>query len=147
MATAQILLNGTLTVTPTSVLGTVTSASQQGTIPSGSVQVPLSTSPNPKPSAKQTRGYKTSSSAFGTYAALSGVGASDNVATADTLWMRSDAPLQVQLTLQNLGGSGTVTSVVPLNGTMLLEFPFGGYCVGIEVAGAGDIEYIASGPA
>lgn len=146
MAVAQLLLNGTLTVTPSSVVGTVTSASQQGTIPSGTIQVPLAPSPNPKPSAKQARGYKSSASAYGTFVALSGVGAGDNVATADTLWMRSDAPLQVQLTVQTLGGSGTTTIVVPLYGTMLLEFPQGGYLVGIQVAGTGDLEYVASGP-
>jgi hypothetical protein len=149
VAVAQVLLGGTLTVSPPPVVGTTVSASTLGTIPGGTTQVALGTSPNPKPSAKQARGYKTNTSAFGTYVALSGVGATDNVTTADTLYLKSDAPLQVQLTVQNTfsGGGGTSTIVVPLYGTIILEFPAGGYCTAIAVAGNGDLEYVVSGPA
>jgi hypothetical protein len=146
MAAAQILLTGTLTLTPQSVQGTTTSVSAQGTIPAGTVQTGLATTPNPKNSAKQARGYKTNTSAYGTYVALSGVGATDNVTTADTVYIRTDGPVQVQLTIQNLGGSGTITSVVPVYGTFLWEAPSGGYCTGIAIAGAADVEYVVSGP-
>jgi hypothetical protein len=148
MATAQLILSGTLTLTPTAVVGTTTSVSPQGTVPAGTDQIPLVLTPNPKPSAKRANGNKLSTSAYGTFVAVSGIGATDNVQTADTLLVTTDAPLQLQLTLQNLaaGGVGTVTSVVSVYGTQLFQFPPAGLLVGLAAAGSGNLEYLASGP-
>jgi hypothetical protein len=147
VAANQIQLNGTLTQLPSSVVGTTTSVSPLGLIPAFTRQVALVTTPSPKQSAKCGGGNKTNSSAYGTYVTLSGLGATDDVTTADFLYLKTDAPMQVQLTLQNLGGSGTITSVVPVYGMMVLEFPPSGYLTGLSVAGAGDVEYMVSGPA
>jgi hypothetical protein len=147
MATAQLILSGTLTLTPQSVVGVTSSVSALGSVPGGTDQVPLALSPNPKPSAKRANGNKFSSSTYGTYVAVTGIGASDNVTTCDTLLVVSDAPIALQLTLQNLGGSGTITSIVPIQGMQLFQFPPGGYLVGLAAAGSGNLEYLASGPA
>jgi hypothetical protein len=127
-------------------VGTQTSASPGSALPAGTDQVPLTVTPSPKPSAKRANGNKYNSSAFGTYVPVSGIGASDNVTTCDTLIVTTDAPIALQLTLQNLGGSGTITSVVYAYGMQILQFPPGGYLVGLAAAGSGNLEYVLSGP-
>jgi hypothetical protein len=148
VATAQILLSGTLTITPTSVVGVMSSSSSAGGLPAGTDQIPLVTNPNPKPSAVRCNGNKRNSSALGTYVSLSGIGPTDNVTTADFLYVNTDAPMTLQLTLQNLvAGSGTITSVVSVYGPQVFQFPPGGYLTAVGASGNGNVEYLGSGPA
>jgi hypothetical protein len=70
------------------------------------------------------------------------------VTTADTLYLKSDAPVAVQLAMQNLlAGTGTTTSVVYVQGEVTMEFPAGGYLTGLAVQGVANVEWLASGPA
>jgi len=145
MAAAQIIWSGTLTITPTSVVG----ASPGGgfPIPGGTDQEPVLLQPNPKPSAVRAIGNKRNASALGTYVALSGVGSTDNVQTADFLYVVTDAPMVLRLTMQDLvAGTGTTQQLVQVEGPQVFNFPVRGYLVGIEASGAGNIAYLASGP-
>ena len=148
MGQAQLTLSGQVTVMPLTVTGTNAAVGPQGTLPAGTTQVPLSTTPSPKPSNRRAVGstYLSSPSAFQT---IRGVGAGDDVATADFLSVTSDAPVEVELTMQDYdaGGAGTTVSVVYLYGSMHLEFPSSGYLVGLRAKGAANLEYLISGPA
>ena len=81
------------------------------------------------------------------FAALSGVGTGQTVTKADTLYLRSNGPLLLQLTC--LDGTGTNTPdtpiVVPCAGLFLAEFSSGRELVAIEAKGSAQIEYLASG--
>ncbi len=145
MATRQLLLAGSITVSPQSVVGTTLSSSPLGTVPAGVTQIPFSATPSPKPSSRMGGGSKvlSSPSAFQT---ISGLGPTDDVTTADTIYVKSDAPIQLQLTMQNLIG-GTVVSVVNVYGTFWIELPPNGYATGLAAQGNANLEVIISGPA
>jgi hypothetical protein len=146
MAAAQIILSGTLTITPAAVVGTTSSAGPFP-VPSGTDQIPLCLQPQPKPSAVRCNGNRRIASVFGSFSAVSGIGATDNVTTCDTLLVTSDGPLQLQFTMQNLAGGSPIVSVVQINGTQLFQFPSGGYLTGLQAAGNANLEYLGSGPA
>ncbi len=146
MATRQLLLAGSITVSPQSVVGTTLSSSPLGTVPAGVTQIPFSATPSPKPSSRMGGGSKvlSSPSAFQT---ISGLGPTDDVTTADTIYVKSDAPIQLQLTMQNLGGGSPVVSVVNVYGTFWIELPPSGYATGLAAQGSANLEVIISGPA
>ena len=139
MAANIITLTGTLNQAPTVVVAA------QTTIPSTVRQIPLVTNPNPKQSAKCANGNKfvNSPSSFQT---LSGVGATDDVTTADFLWLKADAAIQLQLTQQNLNGGANITQIVNVLGNFMCEFPTGGLLLGVAIQGSANVEYLASGP-
>jgi len=148
MGQAQIIVSGTVTVMPLTVAGTTTSVSPQGSLPAGSVQIPLSTTPSPKPSNRRAVGsvYLQSPSSFQT---LHGVGTSENVTTGDFLLLTTDGPIQLQLTMQDYAaaGVGTTVSTVYVYGQLHLELPPSGYLVGLAAQGTANVEYTISGPA
>lgn len=147
MATRQLLLSGSITVSPQSVVGTTLAASANGTVPAGVTQIPFAATPSPKPSSRMGGGNKVlnSPSAF---QSISGLGPTDDVTTADVLFVKSDGPVQLQLTQQNLSTpGGFITSVVNLFGTTWIEFPSGGYLTLLSAQGACNLEVLISGPA
>lgn len=79
------------------------------------------------------------------YQALPGVGAAPAVTHADTLYFFSDAPILVRLTTDD-GAGGSVLSVLPVDGFVMLEFQAQKFLKLVEVQGASSIEYFASGP-
>ena len=145
MSTAQLILGGTITIAPPSVVGTTISASAVGTVPAGTTQVPLQLTPPTKQSGVQTHKKKTLSSPS-SFQVMTGIGATDDVTTADTLYLKADGPIQVQLTMQNPAGGSPIVSVIPLYGSLLLEFPTPGLLTGISLMGSCNVEMLASGP-
>jgi len=144
----QVLaLSGSLTASPPSVTGTTLQPTPAGFVPQGVSQTPLALNPSTKQSAVQTGLRHKSLSSPSSMQAISGLGTGGDVTTADTLYLKSDAPIQVQLTQQNLAGGSPVVSVVNLYGTLLLEFPPSGYLTGIEAQGTANLEILISGPA
>jgi hypothetical protein len=143
--TRQLLLSGTLTVTPPNVVGTPTSAFLSGFLPKGTSQIPISSTPSPKQSVKMSGGNKSvNASSFQT---ISGLGATDDVTTADTIYLESDAIMQVQITQQNPAGGSPIVAVLNLYGSMWVEFPATGYATGLAAQGVGNLEVLISGPA
>ncbi len=145
MSNAQLILGGTLTLAPPSVVGTTISASPIGTVPAGTTQIPVQLTPGTKQSGVQTHKKKTLNSPS-TFQVMTGIGATDDVTTADTLYLKVDGPIQVQLTMQNPAGGSPIVSVVPLYGTMMLEFPTPGLLTGLSLQGSCNVEMLASGP-
>lgn len=144
----QVLqLSGSLSVTPPSVTGTTLAASPNGTVPAGASQVPLVLNPPTKQSAVQTGIRHKSLNSSGGMQVISGLGTGDDVTTADTLYIKTDAPITLQLTTQNPAGGSALVSVVPLGGSAVWEFPFGGYLIGLSAQGVANLEILISGPA
>ena len=80
------------------------------------------------------------------FASVDAIGACGQVTQALTLLLRSPtAQVQVQLTCANPAGGSPIVAVVPLNGTMLLEFPANGYLQALAIMGSATIEYWAAG--
>lgn len=81
-----------------------------------------------------------------TFVAISGIGSSGEVTQATTLYLRTGTnQFLVQLTCSDPLGGGDRVSVIPVVGTMLLEFPSNGYLKGLSVSGSGSLEFWASG--
>jgi len=144
MATSQIIVSGTITQSPPPVTGTTIAASPVGTVPAGTTQIPILLTPSPKQSLKRASGNKVLSSPS-SFQTLSGLGSTDDVTNCDTLYLKCDANILVQLTVTNPAG-GTFVSTVSLYGTLIQEFATNAYLVGIALQGTANVEYIISGP-
>jgi hypothetical protein len=79
------------------------------------------------------------------YQTLPGVGAAPGVTHADTLYFFSDAPVLLRLTTDD-GAGGSVLSVLPVDGLVVLEFQAAKFLKLVEAEGTSPIEYFASGP-
>lgn len=80
----------------------------------------------------------------GAFIALSGVGSTDAVTQANALYFKCNSPMQLRVTFHPLSGPD-YKSVIPVSGPMVLETPDDQYITGLEVMGAGPIEYLATG--
>jgi len=77
---------------------------------------------------------------------LSGVGATDTVTKCDTIYIRSNGPLTMELTTDDGTGTNTnVVSLIPLNGLALLEFNENKWLKLVRLSGTATIEYFACG--
>lgn len=143
---SQIQVNGSITQSPPNVVGTTISAWPNGTVPAGTIQIPLLLTPSPKQSARCAKGSRVLNSPS-SFQVISGLGATDDVTTADTLYLKCDGPIQLQLTMVNPAGGSPIVSVVNLFGSCLLEFPSAGYLTGLAAQGNANLEFLISGPA
>lgn len=75
---------------------------------------------------------------------LSGIGADDAVTQVNALYLKCNTSMQIRVTFHPLTGPD-YTSVIPLNGVLLIETPDDQYITGLEVMGVGPIEYLATG--
>lgn len=136
-----------LTVTGTLLEGPV--AAQDGQFPAATSSTPfsLNTGAQPKPVGVSTGIKLRSVNSPSAFVALSGVGATDDVTQADTVYMRvQSGGFQFRVTFHNPAGPNIV-SVLPASGLFVFEPDAGsGYYVTLlEVQGSGQIEYYASG--
>ena len=142
----QLRVSGQIVQSPSCVQEAPSYACAGIPVPAGVTSIPLSLTPTTKPSVKHAGGNKALSSPS-SFQAIGGLGATDDVTMADTVYIKSDAPVQIQLTQQNLAGGSAVVSVVNLGGSGLWEFPVGGYLTGLAAQGTCNLEYLISGPA
>lgn len=77
------------------------------------------------------------------YVPLPGIGTTGPVTKGSFLYVKSNAPISLRLT--NVSGSTTVTSVTPLDGMLIQEFPTGSELVLLEVEGTATVEYLVAG--
>ena len=135
------------------ISGTLTEAPPAGCeapgFPSATTSVPFGQlgAPCPKPSPVSTGAKTRNVNSPSAFVALSGVGATDDVTQADTVYMRVKAGLfQFRITYRNPAG-GSIVAVLPSNGIFLHEAdaPDGFWITLLEVQGSGQIEYFASG--
>lgn len=80
------------------------------------------------------------------FVALGDVGPTGVVTRADTLFFYSPVPIDLELTTDD-GAGGDVVAIVPLDGTLVLEFPTQKPLKLLRVRGTATIQYFASGPA
>lgn len=80
-----------------------------------------------------------------TYAALSGVGASDTVTKGTFLYLKSDGPILIRLTHDD-GVGGNTTVILPLEGMTVIEFQDTKYLKLLEAQGSALLEYFVCGP-
>jgi hypothetical protein len=143
----QVLtLSGSLSCAPPSVTGTTLQPTPQGFVPQGVSQTPISLNPPTKQSAVQTGLRHKSLSSPSGYQTISGLGTGDDVTTADTIYVKTDAPILLRVTQVNPAG-GTTVSVLNLFGTYLQEFRSDGLATLLEAEGTADLEVLISGPA
>jgi hypothetical protein len=146
VAGAVITLGGSLTVSPPTVVGTVVSSSPANTVPAGVSQVPLTLSVSPKQSPVNTGLRHKLLASPSSFVTLSGLGSGDDVTTADTLYIKSDAPIQIRQTMQNPAGGSPIVSIETLGGVKFQEFPASGYLTLLEAMGSANLEVFISGP-
>ncbi len=134
----QVVLDGTLSVGP-----------QQATdqqFPSMSVGEPLALTPAQKLSNACTGAVIRQLNSPSAYSTLQGVGPTDTVQKGDTLYLRSNAPILLRLTMADPGGGSDVVSVLSTYGLVLMEFQPTGYLKVLEAKGVGTLTYLISGP-
>ncbi len=118
--------------------------------PSSTTAIPFgqSNTPCPKPAPVSTGAKVRNVQSANAFVALSGVGANDDVTQADTVYIRvrSGSSFQARITTNNPLGS-PIVAVIPFSGLLLFEpdAVAGFYVTLLEVQGAGQIEYFASG--
>ncbi len=138
----NLLVNGTLVEGPQ----TVTDSS----LPSGTTTIPFflnSGRGTPKNVLVSTGAKVQNVQSPSAFVALSGVGPTDTVTQAGTVYLRVNQGLfQARLTFNNPAGS-PIVSVLPINGVLLLEpdAPDQFYCTKVEVQGSGVVEFYAAG--
>lgn len=132
----QLKIDGTIIAGPAVVTDSV--------FPSGTKEVPFSSSPNPKPMLVDTGLGVRNVNSSSAYTTLSGVGADDDVAQGDTLYIRVQNSMLLRLTFAQSSGPDLV-SVLPINGTYVMEFPSDQYLKLLEVKGVGTVEYFVCG--
>lgn len=107
--------------------------------------IPLSLSTTPKNFGAATgtiqQQVNVASPSFGV---LHGVGAGETVTKADVLAFKTASPLVLRLTTDD-GSGGDVVAVVPVQGSIVWEFPTNLFLKKLEVQGSGQIEYFLSG--
>jgi len=81
----------------------------------------------------------------GSFVTIPGIGSTGNVTQAVTFYARTTIPMLLQLTFANPGGGSDIVSQIPINGVMLAEYPANGYLKLVQVQGAGQFEWWASG--
>lgn len=116
-------------------------------VPSAVTTIPFTLLCNPKASNVSTGAKSRIVNSPGAFVALSGVGPSDDVTQANTIYARTTSGgFQLRVTYANPVGS-PIVSILPMAGLVLLEpDAVGGYyATKLEVQGAGTIEYFASG--
>lgn len=134
----QLVLSGSLTAGPAIVTDT--------TFPGAVSTVSLTSTPEPKPSQVCSGVKARNVNSPNAFIALSGVGPTDDVTQGDTLYFRCRSPMQIRVTFANpLVPMSPLVSVLPVNGTVLLEVPQNQYITLVEVQGVGQVEYLASG--
>lgn len=133
----QISLDGTLSVGPQSPA--------DNAFPAGTSGEPLALTPSPKVSNACTGTLVRNLNSASSFATLTGVGASDTVTKGDTLYFRSNSPVQVRLTQADPLGGSDIISIVNVYGTLLAEFNPVGYLKLLEAKGVATIAYLISG--
>lgn len=135
-----VTLDGSISIGPASSGG--------NTFPSSTETVAIQTTPNPKQSSVATgtlvRNLSIPSPAW---QVLSGVGANDTVTRCDFLYFRSNAPVQLRLTMEDPANptGPAIVSIVPVQGLLVHEFPNPGCLKLLEFQGSATVEYMASG--
>jgi hypothetical protein len=125
-----VSLDGSLTVGPT----------VPNQVPGGTVSFPVSTTPNPKTFAVSDSGVKKVASP-GAAVSFGSLGASGAVTAGSFLYVKTTAAVSLSLTF------GGTTVVLPLNGTLVMEFPTTSALTGLSVQGTATVEYFVSGDA
>lgn len=133
----QVVLNAQLIAGPAQVSDTY--------FPSATKTIPFTLVQVPKQYNVETGAVLTINSAYPIYFPIDAIGSGGQVTQALTLYCRTNTTLLLTLTMINPQTAGTITSVLPLYGALLLEFPNNGYLTGLSVSGSGQFEYWASG--
>jgi hypothetical protein len=116
----------------------------ESTFPGGRTEVALSLTPTTK-SANVLTGVQVRTIASpNAFVELSGVGATDTVTQSNFLYLRTNAPMDVRVTMKN-GVDPDTVSTVYVNGLLIMEFDSARYLNLIEVKGAGQVEWFSSG--
>ena len=115
------------------------------TFPGSSLTVPLSFVDGAKTAGAATGILtKTVASPSPAYAALSGVGPAETVTQGSFLYFKGRGSFVLRLTTDD-GSGGTVVTMVPVQGMLMIEFPTIRALELLEVQGSGLIEYFVSG--
>ena len=114
-------------------------------MPAGATLIPFQTNPNPKVASASTGDMTITVDSPSSYVALPGIAASNSNVTQGTfLALVTDGPVLVRTTTYNAGGN--VIAVEPVLGLKVVEYDPNAYLVLVEVQGAANVEYFASGP-
>lgn len=126
--------------------GALTAGPSSGgeTFPGTSMQVPLAFAEGSKTLGAATGILTKTISSPAAYVALTGVGALNTVTQGSFLYFKGRGTFLLRLTTDD-GVGGTVVSVVPVQGMLMVEFPTTRPLELLEVQGSGLIEYFVSG--
>jgi hypothetical protein len=111
--------------------------------PGAEASVPLSLTPSSKPANASPGFARRAVSSPGAYVTLTGVGAADTVTQGTLLYLRTREAVLVRLTTYDPGGD--VASVLPVKGTVIIEFDDVKYLKLLEVKGTATVEWLVTG--
>lgn len=131
---AHVVLSGTIVAGPATAGDSV--------LPKGVATIDLATSPDPKSAAVYLKGNRAFAS--GAFADTGWVGTGKDVVSGNLLFIKADGEMSFRLTTDD-GLGGNVVSVVPVDGSLLVEFPSTKFLKLVEALGTANVEYIVSG--
>jgi len=131
-------LTGALVVSPQTV--------SDEAFPSAIGTVSLEFSPRQKPIQVGSGYNHRNVNSSGAFVPLSGVGATDAVTQGLVLYVRAKVPFQVRVSVFNPAVPLVPdTAIIPITGTLLIEFDPTRYLVLLEAKGSGLIEWLVVG--
>lgn len=117
--------------------------SSDSAFPSGLVNASFTLKPSTKSAPVSVYDVRNLSSPSA-FVQLRGVGTSETVTQANTLYLRTDAAMTVRLTYDD-GAGGSVVATFPVEGLFIVEASLSKFIKLVEAQGVGVVEYFASG--
>lgn len=136
----RAILTGNLTAGPTAVT--------EGVFPSmrADVQLAFIDGSQGKSAERMTGVLSRQINSPSAYVPLQGVGPTDTVTQGNTLYLKSNAPVNIRITQDDGSGGTDVTEMLGVHGLVVREFSTIYPLELVEIQGSATIEYFFSGP-
>jgi hypothetical protein len=106
--------------------------------------IPITTSPTQKAVAESIRLARSLNSPSPTFVTLEGVGPTSTIVKGVFLYLRAQTKINIRVSTKADSGPDVV-SVIPVQGTVIMEFPDANYLTLLEASGVSQIEYLVGG--
>lgn len=130
-----LLLSGQLNLGPKAV--------DESSFPAGLLSVSLTLAQGENGKDAKVHSAHVRELSGGGYVNLRGVGAGESVTKGTFLYLRASSEMLVRITTFDAGGD--VVAIIPVKGTVIIEFDANKYLKLIEASGSGTIEHLVTG--
>lgn len=108
----------------------------------GTLNLSFTSYPPTKPAAASFNASKQVNSPI-SFATLDGIGAAESVTQGTLLFLSTTSPMDIEITTATSGPDNV--AVIPVQGTLIIEFPVNKYLKGLRAQGVGIVSYLATG--